>query len=229
MATVPSRRERVRAQTIAEIKERALAQVSAGGTTALSLNAIAKAMGVSGPALYRYYASRDELLGALVADGYRELAGAVAGAAETTGRRGPEARLVAVAAAYRAWALAHPQRYTMLFGPRPAGYADSPAAIAEIQPGMEVLLGLLGELAGASADGPPPRDRLARQLRAWHEDRAGDAGVPVAVLRLGVLTWTRLHGIVGLELAGALGDMGLDAGLLVEAEMRAIVDAARSG
>ena len=34
MATVPSRRERVRAQTIAEIKERALAQVSAGGTAA---------------------------------------------------------------------------------------------------------------------------------------------------------------------------------------------------
>ena len=43
------------------------------------------------------------------------------------------------------------------------------------------------------------------------------------VLKLGVLTWSRLHGIVSLELAGILEDMGLDAGLLVQAELDDVV------
>src|SRR5439155_13755155 len=51
-STTPSRRERLRAQTLAEIREHAYAQIAQGGPTALSLNGIAKAMGMSGPALY---------------------------------------------------------------------------------------------------------------------------------------------------------------------------------
>ena len=51
----------------------------------------------------------------------------------------------------------------------------------------------------------------------------------VLVLKLGVLTWSRLHGIVSLELAGILGDMGLDAGLLVQAEIDDVVATAASG
>ncbi|MBV9196372.1 MAG: helix-turn-helix transcriptional regulator, partial [Solirubrobacterales bacterium] len=58
--TAPSRRERLRAQTLAEIREHAYAQIAQGGPAALSLNGIAKAMGMSGPALYRYFSSRDE-------------------------------------------------------------------------------------------------------------------------------------------------------------------------
>ncbi|HEY4096552.1 MAG TPA: helix-turn-helix domain-containing protein, partial [Baekduia sp.] len=58
----PTRRERQRTETLTEIRTRARAQVDEGGVAALSLNAIAKAMGVSGPALYRYFASRDDLL-----------------------------------------------------------------------------------------------------------------------------------------------------------------------
>ncbi len=227
MATTPSRRERMRAQTIAEIKAHALAQVSEGGTAALSLNAIAKAIGVSGPALYRYYASREALLEELVRDGYRELAGALVAADDGAARRAPAGRLGAVAAAYRAWALAHPHRYAMLFGPRPAGYADPPEVIAEIQAGMEILLAALGELAGPAADAG--RDRLSRQLRDWIAARGGPVELPARVLCLGVLTWTRLHGIVSLELAGALGDMGLDGGLLVDAKVRAVVAPARGG
>jgi AcrR family transcriptional regulator len=60
----PTRRERVRLQTLDEIKQHAIQQVAAGGPSALSLNAIAKAMGMSGPAIYRYFASREQLLAA---------------------------------------------------------------------------------------------------------------------------------------------------------------------
>ena len=77
-----TRRERLRAQTLAEIREHALAQLAQGGPEALSLNAIARTMRMSGPALYRYFASREDLLVALVTDSYDDLASAVEAAAE---------------------------------------------------------------------------------------------------------------------------------------------------
>src|SRR3954447_25933207 len=97
-----SRRERIRAETLHEIREIGARQVDDGGLAALSLNAIAKQMGMSGPALYRYFASRDELLAALIADGYGEITRAVEEAASGGGE--PEERLAAVAGAYRGWA-----------------------------------------------------------------------------------------------------------------------------
>jgi AcrR family transcriptional regulator len=60
-----------------EIKERAWEQIATAGASALSLNAIAKQMGMSGPALYRYYAGRDELITELITDAYRSLADAL--------------------------------------------------------------------------------------------------------------------------------------------------------
>lgn len=227
----PSRRERLRLQTLAEIKQHALAQVAAGGAGALSLNAIAKAMGMSGPAIYRYFASREELLAALVTDGYGELAEVVRAAAATGPRRSPARRLAQVADAYRAWARANPFRYELLFSVRPPGYADPGEAIAAIQPAMGTLLELLGEIAQgtAGADGGEPAARLAAQLRRWAGARGEDETTAPGLLLLGVLTWTRLHGIVTLELAGVVGDMGLDGGLLVQHELEAIVAAAAGG
>lgn len=218
----PSRRERVRAQTLAEIRAEAFRQVDDGGPAALSLNAIGKAMGMSGPALYRYYASRDELLGALVTEGYGQLGEAMAAAARAGGRRGPERRLHEVAEAYRAWALAHPRRYAMLFDHRPIADvpADSEEAVDVIHAGMVLVLGILGELAPegghARASG-----RLEQQLVRWARTRGTPEGLAPDVLLLGVLVWTQLHGVVSLELAGALPSMGLDGGLVLDAALRA--------
>src|SRR5215468_12079089 len=141
-----SRRERIRAETLREIREIGARQVDEGGLPALSLNAIAKEMGMSGPALYRYYASRDELLAALIVDGYAELTRAVEEA---------ERDLGAVARAYRAWALAHPRRYGLLFGERPEGFRNPAEAIAAIQGAMNVVVGIL-----ASRDAPPASEVL---------------------------------------------------------------------
>lgn len=225
------RRERVRRQTLAEIKQHALEQIAAGGTAALSLNAIARAMGMSGPAIYRYYAARDELLAELVTDGYVELTAALEEAAAAAARRAPARRLGAVTEAYRGWALEHPRRYAMLFGERPEGFADPQAAIEAVHGAMLVLLRQLGELADAGAPRPAsvPASRpgkLDGQLLRWSASRNGELDVSPLVLRLGVLTWTRLHGIVSLELAGVFTAMGLDAGLLLEAELAQVVEAA---
>jgi AcrR family transcriptional regulator len=203
-----SRRERIRAETLREIREIGARQVDEGGLAALSLNAIAKEMGMSGPALYRYYASRDELLAALIVDGYADLTRAVEGA---------ERELAAVARAYREWALAHPRRYGLLFGERPEGFRDPEEAIAAIQGAMNVVVGIL-----AARDAPPAPDALAPALEDWAGRREGLEGVPAGVLRQGVRFWTRVHGIVSLELAGVLADMGLDAGALIADEVASL-------
>jgi AcrR family transcriptional regulator len=200
-----SRRERIRAETLREIREIGARQVDEGGLAALSLNAIAKEMGMSGPALYRYYASRDDLMAALMVDGFIELARVVGGA---------ERNLGAVAEAYRAWALAHPRRYGLLFGERPEGFRDPAEVIAASQGAMNVVVEIL-----ASHQVPPAPDALAPALAGWAARGEGMEGAPTGVLRLGVLFWTRLHGIVSLELSGAFAEMGLDAGALIADEV----------
>jgi AcrR family transcriptional regulator len=198
--------------------------VDEGGVGALSLNAIGKAMGMSGPAMYRYFGSRDALVGALVTEGYGQLGAAMQGAVAAGGRRAAARRLHDVAAAYRAWALEHPRRYAMLFDPRPDAPEDPEAAVAVIHEAMLLLLRILGELA------PPvtPRKRggrLEQQLTAWARLRATPDALDRDVLLLGVLVWTQLHGTVSLELAGALPSMGLDGDLVVEAGLRALLGA----
>lgn len=73
-AEVKTPRERYREQMRAEIKQCARDQIATAGASALSLNAIAKHLGMSGPALYRYYANRDALITDLIRDAYRSLA-----------------------------------------------------------------------------------------------------------------------------------------------------------
>src|SRR3954449_4625501 len=103
-------RDRFRAQVRSEIKAAALAQVAEDGAQGVSVNAIAKELGVSGPALYRYFANRDELLAELVVDAYRDFARALAVAADRDRGLAPAARLRALADAWRAFARSEPHR-----------------------------------------------------------------------------------------------------------------------
>ncbi|WP_220270026.1 TetR/AcrR family transcriptional regulator [Marinitenerispora sediminis] len=68
MAPTGGPRSRYREQTRAEIKAIALRQLAEGGIAAVALTRIAKELGLSGPALYRYFANRDDLLTALIRD-----------------------------------------------------------------------------------------------------------------------------------------------------------------
>jgi AcrR family transcriptional regulator len=73
----PTMRERYRAQVRQEIQQAALRQLAESGPGGLSISAIGKQPGVSGPALYRYFAGRDDLLTELVIDAYNDLADAL--------------------------------------------------------------------------------------------------------------------------------------------------------
>ena len=64
-ANTPSRRERARAATMAEIKQTALELMRQQGNTDVRFTDIARVMGLTPPALYRYYADRDEPAGSM--------------------------------------------------------------------------------------------------------------------------------------------------------------------
>jgi AcrR family transcriptional regulator len=212
-------RERYRAQVRSEVKQAALRQIADSGPAGLSVSAIGKELGVSGPALYRYFASRDDLLTELVIDAYHDLADALRAAAnQAAGQAGPEprARFEAVARAYRSWALGQPHRYRLLFGPPLPSYdAHAQRLVDASHAAMNQLLGVLREL-GDGAAAPPP-EPLASQLTAWVQGH--DPGIGPATALRAVLTWSRLNGLVSLEIAGSLASMGIDPGQVFEAQL----------
>ena len=200
-------RERYRAQVRAEITQRAWEQIATAGASALSLNAIAKQMGMSGPALYRYFAGRDELITELVREAYRSLAETLRTASATG------ADLSGLAHALRDWALADPQRYFLVYGTPIPGYhapADTTAISSEI---MTTLLDACTALA--PDDAATPFGTYLEDHRDW---AAGHPASPEALHRF-LAFWTRLHGVLSLELAGHFTGMGLDPALLFAAEL----------
>ena len=226
-AASASPRDRYRAQVRTEIKEHAWEQIAGSGASALSLNAIAKRMGMTGPALYRYFCSRDELITALVTDAYRSLADTCraavgqASGADSPGSPGP-ARLKRLAHALRNWALADPHRYFLIYGTPVPGYHapdDVTLIAAEI---MAVLLDACAELTPREAELTAGEDDLEAHL-AGHREWARGHPAPAPVLRRALAVWTRLHGALSLELAGHFTGMGFDPALLFEAELDGLV------
>ncbi|MEV7130736.1 TetR/AcrR family transcriptional regulator [Streptomyces sp. NPDC093260] len=206
-------RERYRAQLRAEIKERAWEQIAAAGAPGLSLNAIAKHMGMSGPALYRYFAGRDELITELIRDAYRSLADTVRTAAASG------ADLAGLGHALRTWALEDPQRYFLIYGTPVPGYhaPDDVTLIAsDIMDALLVAAQSAGGPATAAAAAETPLESHLAEHRQW----AGDHPASPVALRRALHFWTRLHGILSLELAGHFADMGFDPAELYENELR---------
>jgi len=206
-------RHRYRMQVRDEIMGAALRQLADGGPQALSINAIAKELGVSGPALYRYFNGRDDLLTELAVDAYDDLGDAVGAAAARMRGRSARDRLRTLARAYRDWALAHPRRYGLLFTESIPGYdAHAQRLVDASQRAMNVLVGVLDD-----EDAKAPSVALARELKRWARSQGIDASAPVALRAVQV--WTRLHGFVSLEIGGNFTSMQLDPNKLFRAEL----------
>lgn len=220
----PSRRERLRRRTADEIKERAFELVDAGGVHDVTIASVGKGMGMTPPALYRYFPSREALLSALVVDAYADLGATVADAAGRAAGQDPRERVRVALTTYRAWALARPRRYAMLFSDRSRDVPDPPAGVAAINVGMLPVLIALGEIVAASVPAGDPA--LDEALVRWARSMGAPADLAPSGLRLAVLAWSRVHGLVSLEITGALAAMGLDADALVHAEIEAVLSAA---
>lgn len=198
-------REDRRAETAARIKRTARRLMAEHGAAALSLGSIAREMGLSTPALYRYFPSRDALVTALIVESYVDLGDQTDRAIEGIARDHLHARFWAIAKAYRAWALAHPQDYVLLHGAVLPGYRAPLAEIATAA--VKILRNFVSILADAEEAGRL-RVPAAFQGAPTGVGRAlqplTGAEVPPRLATLAYLVWTQLHALVWQELDGHL-------------------------
>src|SRR6187402_723858 len=105
MPAIQGLRERARAQVVAEITAEARRQLAVDGASSLSLRAVARELGMVSSGIYRYFASRDELLTALIIEAYDSLGQQAEEASRRSAGDSPVDRWCAVARALRAWAI----------------------------------------------------------------------------------------------------------------------------
>ncbi|SCL19121.1 transcriptional regulator, TetR family [Micromonospora rhizosphaerae] len=199
-----SLRARVRAGMIDEIKAVARRHLATDGAN-LSLRAVARDMGMVSSAIYRYFSSRDDLLTALILEAYEALGAAVEAADAALDRRDLRGRWHAACRAARAWALAHPAEYALLYGSPVPGYAAPEDTVRPAQRPPVVLVGILND-GLASGQLTPPDDDLPEPVRADLAEIAAGffPGLPEAVLARGMAGWTQLFGLISFELFGRL-------------------------
>ncbi len=202
----------------AEIKAVARRHLETDGAN-LSLRAVARDMGMVSSAVYRYFASRDELLTALILDAYNALGDAVETAdAAVSDRTQLRARWLAATRAVRGWALVNPAEYALLYGSPVPGYAAPEDTIAANARTPAVLGRILsdgyasGALATASRGDVAAAAVSAHLTEAVRADLLGARdgiapGVPEELLQVAMTGWIQMFGTISLELFGQFNNV----------------------
>jgi AcrR family transcriptional regulator len=203
MASVRGVRERARAEITSAIITEAHRQLAEVGPTALSLRSVARELGLASSALYRYFASRDDLLTALIIDAYDALGEAAEHAGALHATASPSQRWCAVAGAIRDWGRLNPHLYALLYGSPVPGYH---APDDTIGPASRVSLALIGVVDDAYRAGLlAPRNLAPNEPLRQDAERllAGTSfALPAEMIGPLVAAWTQLFGLVSFELFG---------------------------
>jgi AcrR family transcriptional regulator len=220
-----NRRERVRAATVQEIKDVARQQLVADGPAAVSLRAIAREMGMTAPALYRYFPSFDHLVQALISDLFDEVCAAVEDARDLASLDDAGARLQALCRTFRAWAVGHPAEFGLLFGSPLAECREITAV--EDAGGVRfsrLFVSLFAEAWRQGQFGLAETELsqgLRDQLSAYRE-RLGTT-LPLGALAVMLGCWLRIYGLVSLEVFKHTRFAFADAELFFEEQLTQIM------
>lgn len=214
--TTAGRRERQREATYIEIVEAARALLAEGAE--LSLRAVAARMGMTAPALYRYVSSYQDLVDLVAFEIDKAATLEFAAAAAAHPADDPAAQLCASSAAFRQWALREPREFGLAFANPVAEasctrrdlvtvatsamlFTDQLRAVWEQQrfpiPALEDLPASVQE-AVLDPLIPAKTEGLARDERG--------------LLWVYMQGWTRLYGVVALEVVGHLDPRIIESG-----------------
>jgi len=222
-----SRRDRQRQATVTEIKDLARAQFAASGPGALSLRAIAREMGMASSALYRYFASYDELISALCVDAYDAAADALTEARDAQPADDPARQWWAIGHAHRRWALANPSDFALIFGTPIPGY-QAPAEVTgpaagrfSIVPAAVYAAAVETGAADPNHTQVPPTTQTGKLLRDLLGEAA--AGYPAQLAGIVINALASLRGYLMAEIFGRLPHLIADVDQLFRAHLRTVM------
>jgi AcrR family transcriptional regulator len=169
------------------------------------LRAIARDLGMASSAVYRYVASRDELLTRLIIDAYDSLGSAAEAADAPVDRPDLARRWSAICHAVRDWALANPNEWALIYGSPVPGYAAPEDTIGPASRVTNLLVRILAESAerGIAPPGPASRELTPAARSALSPVIAVlPSGVSAVAIQGGLMVWSALLGTISLELFG---------------------------
>lgn len=209
----------MRAATDQDIRRTARTLLVDYGPEAVTLRAIARELGITAPALYRYYSSRDDLIDHLRLDVIADLGDELAAELADHTDEGV-AQLFTICKGFRRWALTHTREFTLVFA-SPTGETGSAAgSVATLKQATEpfgrVFLATAGSVLATHELAIPSDDAVPTELRDDLAAYRGEllAGLtesgldfPPEKLSLGttyvmIQFWARLYGHVTLEVFG---------------------------
>lgn len=208
-STAASLRARVRAGMAEEIKQTARRHLAENGAPQLSLRAVARDVGIVSSAIYRYFASRDELLTALIIDAYNSMGESVETAEAAVDRSELLGRFQAVCQGVRAWALAHPHEFALIYGSPVPGYVAPQDTVGPASRPTVALTTIIADGVAAGVLRPEPGEWLSAAVAEETirlAERMG-ADVPAQIMARGMVAWTELFGAVTFELFGRLNNV----------------------
>ncbi|MFC5996073.1 TetR/AcrR family transcriptional regulator [Pseudonocardia hispaniensis] len=206
------------------IRARARTLLVEQGAKALTLRAIAAELGLTAPALYRYFPSRAALVSAVCEDICADLARDLRALIDRVPPNDPQERMLAAFRGFRTWALRHRAEFTLVFG-APGGDGTGIRGQFGLVL-MEVAGGMLasGRLAAASRAAPPGAGPMLESFRELLLSGFAEAGVPVErhlirpdAIYLLLRCWILLYGTVALEVFEKLAFLTADPEPLFEA------------
>jgi len=172
------RRREHRTETRDVIFRAAVELLDAAGYDGFSLRKLAERIGYTPTTIYRYFRDRDELVGAVMLEGYAEFTRALQAAIAS--RRDPFEQVDALGEAYVEFGLTHPVMYRVLFMQRPDIWLRLPPDRVEAVCGEDAFQLVTAAVTRAIATG------------ATH---ASDVEATALAL------WAATHGVVSLCLA----------------------------
>jgi AcrR family transcriptional regulator len=206
------------------IKETAWKQIAEFGAPALSLRAIARELRITAPAIYNYFPDRDALVTALIIDAFTSFGDWQLEARDAVHEEDLPGRLKAIGLAYRHWAHTFPQRYQLIFGTPIPGYEGPiekifPSSARSLSALVSVVEALrLAEKLNVGIF-PTVKPEYKVSFEMW---RTYGGDTHILSLSVAMLIWSRVHGIVSLEIQGNLPPFGPQGDALYHYELQSI-------
>ena len=200
MGTATNSRALARSAQIEAIKKVARRLISEKSVAGLSLREVARELGLVSSALYRYFATRDELLTALILDAYNDLGASVERAEAKVNRDDLYGRWMTSGRALRRWATRNPHEYALIYGTPTPGY-EAPSVTIDAATRVVRVWGQI------LADRPTRRATTSRDTdeeRYLEVDALSSVmpGVARSEYVRALMAWTEIFGFVSFELFG---------------------------